>query len=335
MRILINASTSVGDSLYFAFMLDNIYRRYPNASIQLMCWHPMVSFYRSFPFVEQIIPYDQIVKDTKFSIFLLHPKIDIFIDLQHTEESALLGQSINALKRIGVNPHRAMYSCYDYVIVPEKGEHIYEAFYRGFRELWPEYELEPRLNIRINQQQGMLALSLLLENNISIDDDFVIIHPGAKGKDKLWNNRSWAVIVDYLYSKGFKVVLIGSSLKGWGGTEILDQFNCDEIYHLMPYACVNLAGKLADFLVLSALIKKSMYYCGLDTGPTHLASLLDIPVFEIYKYYDENTFNLWKPYGNKTYLISNSNLDNVSAKDFIELLEEHAPVYADKTTQIQ
>lgn len=322
MRILINASTSIGDSLYFAFMYDNIYRKYPDASMQVLCWHPMVSFYESFGFIEQVIPYDQVVKDDKFAIFLAFPRVDLAIDLQHAPDSGSILRKVQAKERIGVNPHQAALEDYTYYIVPRKGEHIKESFIRGFREYWPQWELETKLHIRINKKHEAEAVSLLLENNIMPDEAFVIIHPGAKGKEKLWPVEKWCEVVDFLHERGFKVVLIGSHLKGWGGAPILDEFFCNAIHSKRAKKCVNLVGKTKDFMTLSALIQKASVYCGLDTGPTHLAVCLGVPVVEIYKFINQETLTLWKPYGEMVSVIQHDDLEQVSEEQVIHVLEK-------------
>ncbi len=312
-----NASTSIGDALYFSFMLDNIYRYYPEASIQLFCWHPLVSFYKSFPYLEQVIPYDRVEKDDKFALFLLRPKIDMFIDLQHTIDSAEIAQSVGAPIRIGVNPHRAMLDKYTHTILPLEGEHIHDAFYRGFSELWPEKDLDHELAVRVSDQHDKEAISLLLEHNVAPDDDFVLLHPGAKGMDKLWDNARWSVVAEALIELGFKVVLIGSCIKEWGGAPVLDEENCNAIAEKTDHKCANLVGRVDNFLVLSSIIKRARLYCGLDTGPTHLASLLNVSVIEIYKYVNEQTFALWRPYGEKARVIAHEDLLQVKARTVI------------------
>lgn len=320
MRILINASTSIGDSLYFSFMLENINRLYPTASFQVMCWQPMFNFYKSFPFIEQVIPYDVVSKDQTFAFFLLRPKVDLYIDLQHTEESATIAELTGAKECIGVNPHPETYKKYSYVIAPRKGEQLKEAFFRGFKEYWPTETIEPELTLSISDHNNTEALSLLLENNILPDTKFVIIHPGAKGNDKLWLNEKWAQVAETLLDAQYKVVLIGSHLKSWGGAVIKDFQNCAEIMKLTNNRCVNLAGKTKDFMTLAALVKKAKIYFGLDTGPTHLAAILGLPVIELYHYIDKPTFLLWKPFGKEVTVIHNENMQDVSTEEVLECI---------------
>ena len=322
MRIMINASTSIGDSLYFSFMLENIHRFYPNASLQVMCWSPMVDFYKSFPFVEQVIPFDLVKKDDMFAFFLLKPKIDLYIDLQHTIDSAVLAHGTGAKERIGVNPLPGTHDKYTYVITPKKNEQLKVCFLRGFSEYWKDKEIDPDLHLRIEHKYEQEALSLLLSNNILPDMKFAIIHPGAKGQDKLWDNKKWAKIASYLITKGYKVILIGSHLRGWGGADIFDTHNCMEINTLTNNACVNLAGQTQNFMILAALTQKASIYFGLDTGPTHLASLLGLPVVELYKFIDTHTLSLWKPYGNKVHVIQNENMQQMEVREIIQVLDD-------------
>lgn len=322
MRILINASTSIGDALYFSFMLYNLYRHYPEASIQVMCWHPMVSFYTMFPYLEQVIPFNHVEKDNRFALFLLYPKVDLFIDLQHTVDSAEICKASGARCSIGVNPHRDKKDCYSYTIVPLPGEHIYDAFYRGFSSFWPEKDIEHHLYLQIGKDYHTQAMSLLLEHNIVPDEGYVIVHPGAKGDQKLWDNEKWAAVVRYLCARGVKVVLIGSHIRRWGGAEVRDQENCAAIHALCPKDCVDLAGKVEDMRLLSALIKEARLYCGLDTGPTHLASLLGVPVIEVYRFTDDNTFALWRPYGPKARVIAHVECRFIETETVIAEIEK-------------
>ncbi len=318
MRILINASTSIGDSFYFAFMIDNIYRHYPEASLQILCWHPMVSFYKSFPYVEQVIPYNRVEKDNAFALFLIRPHVDMYIDLQHTLDSAQLARAIGATQRIGVNPYHLAKDYYTFCIVPKTGEHIKDAFIRGFSEYWPDKDIDHTLRIRITKDHFHRAARLLIDYGILPGDAYVIVHPGAKGKEKLWSNDRWCEVVTYFYEKGIKVVLIGTCLKEWGGAPIFDEVNCNDIYEKRAHQCVNLVGQTDDMMLLAALIKKASMYCGLDTGPTHLAALLDVPIVQVYKYTDQNTFSLWRPYAEEVAVFKADDTNELLAKEVIK-----------------
>ena len=321
MRILINASTSIGDALYCSFIIDNLYRYYPDASFQILCWSPMATFFRSYPFVEQVINYNHVEKDNKFALFVLRPQVDIFIDMQHTEESAEVARAINAPISIGVNPCRSEVDKYKYTIIPQEGEHIYESFLRGFKTYWPDWDIDPNVRFRIKEQHNIAGLSLLIENGVLPDDDFVILHPGAKGKSKLWDVRKWCDCVEYFYERNIKVVLMGSDLLEWGGQPILDMSLCKEIYNRMMGKCVNLAGETKDILLFAAICNRAKAYIGLDTGTTHLAALLGIFVVTIFKYTDQKTYDMWRPYSEHSYVLKNSNLNEINAEDVCRIIE--------------
>jgi ADP-heptose:LPS heptosyltransferase len=142
----------------------------------------------------------------------------------------------------------------------------------------------------------------------------MIIHPVAKGEEKLWDLHEWVKVIEQLYDTGTKVVLVGSQIQNWGGAVVNDLQYCQAIQTALPHACINLAGKVEDINILAAIIKRARLYCGLDTGPTHLAALLGTPVVEIYKFTDMNTFELWKPYPQNVSVIAQPDLRTVTAE---------------------
>lgn len=322
MRILINASTSIGDSLYFTFLLEYLGCRYPDATLQVLCWHPMVSWYEAYPFIQQVIAYDQVAKDDAFAFFLLTPRIDLYVDLQHTLESADIAALANAPERIGINPLPETFDKYTYVIHPEPGEQLQECFVRGARAYWQDTTIAGSSPLRIPSCAHTAADSFLAEQGIASYQRYAVIHPGAKGREKLWDNEKWMEVVRFFHSRRMPVLLIGSHLRAWGGADICDAENCAIIHNETPDMSINCAGKIPDCTVLAAIIQRCYYYCGLDTGPTHLAALLGVPVLDLYKYSDESTYALWRPAGKHVTVIPKRNMRDISSHEVILAIEK-------------
>jgi len=118
-----------------------------------------------------------------------------------------------------------------------------------------------------------------------------------------------------LKSCGFDIALIGSTLKAWGGARIYDEDICKQIEVRLGAKCINTVGEWPSFMHLMAFIHCASCYIGLDTGPTHLAALLGVPVVELYAFIDEQRYHFWKLTGKHTKMIVEENLNAVSVED--------------------
>jgi lipopolysaccharide heptosyltransferase II len=95
--------------------------------------------------------------------------------------------------------------------------------------------------------------------------------PGAIWETKHWGSDKFAKVAEYLMSKGFAVILMGSQR---------ERTVCEGVANLAPGA-VNLAG-MTTLSELAALIRRSTICITNDSGPMHLAVALDRPVISIF-----------------------------------------------------
>jgi ADP-heptose:LPS heptosyltransferase len=122
----------------------------------------------------------------------------------------------------------------------------------------------------------------LSDEGIRSDMPVACIHPGAGKVFKQWNSEGFADVSDWLFSKGFQVVLVGgkSDLKKIG-----------EIISLTKHGVHNLGVKLS-LGELVALFERSSLFIGNDSGPMHLAASAGIPVVALFGSARENR---WRP----------------------------------------
>lgn len=57
-----------------------------------------------------------------------------------------------------------------------------------------------------------------------------------------------------------------------------------------------------------------------------------MPVVEIYKFYDQNTFALWRPYGEKARVIAHAELEKVEALTVINEIDKELKLVAPHNT---
>ncbi len=106
---------------------------------------------------------------------------------------------------------------------------------------------------------------------------YVVINPCSSARKNNWRNWSqtrYAEVVDYLHSKQIKVVLSG----GPSAQEIEFTKSIVQQCHEKP---VNLVGQttLGELL---ALLQKASFMIAPDTGPGHMATVVDTPVIGLF-----------------------------------------------------
>ena len=106
---------------------------------------------------------------------------------------------------------------------------------------------------------------------------YVVINPCSSQRNNNWRNWSienYARVADYLHSKGFQVYLTGSPAL----TEI--RF-CESIANRCESDPYNCAGETTLGRLL-ALIKDAEFLIAPDTGPAHMATIVDTPVIGLF-----------------------------------------------------
>ena len=106
---------------------------------------------------------------------------------------------------------------------------------------------------------------------------YVVINPCSSQRRNNWRNwsrESYARIVDYLHGKGFRVLLTGSP-------DLTEVKFCESILELCESTPENLAGETTLGRLL-ALIKGAEFMIAPDTGPAHIATIVDTPVIGLF-----------------------------------------------------
>ena len=105
----------------------------------------------------------------------------------------------------------------------------------------------------------------------------MIINPCSSARKNNWRNWSlerYAEISDYLHDRGLQVLITG----GPSTTEIEFCQSVGDQCHSSPQ---NLAGKTTLGQLL-ALIKRAKFIIAPDTGPAHMATIVDTPVIALF-----------------------------------------------------
>jgi len=331
MRIHVNARTGLGDSVYFISILQTIARVYPDAEISLICWNAGEQLYMTVPAVKTIINANDVLKELGSRWTVQTPKaqsffkdrigaVDYYIDLQPVPNYSVELALVPAEKRVAVNQDPAVSGNYNIIIQTAEDEQIVLTYRRMLNEVFGITEYADVGDIFIPQELKDKAAKVVELISRKGTRRLVGVHPGAKAHEKLWDVFKWGKLVNYLIDSGFQPVLFGSNLRFAGQLPILDVPFAEAIHRLSFDRAFNMAGQTEHVLILAALIGHLDLYIGLDTGPTHIASVCGIPTLELFWKQSDHQFATWKAYGSSVQCIASDDMCLITADQVIDLL---------------
>ena len=268
-RILIVKPSSFGDIVQAMPAVAALKKTYPNAKITWTVFSRWKDLIELFPFVDHVIEWDRksgvkglvrAVKETKKKHY------DLVIDMQGLLRSALYTKFINARYKIAA-PGMREFSNLLVKQVYKENKNI-NAVARNFEAIrFVSKDAELKLpEIQIPQIAKENAVKLLKENNVS--NDFIVLFPFARGKGKDWSVEGYSKLCQMLKEKYPSTdIVILSAPKDFGKINSKD--------------AIDLCGK-TDTQTLAAVISQAKLAVGADTGPMHLASMLNIPAVFIF-----------------------------------------------------
>lgn len=119
------------------------------------------------------------------------------------------------------------------------------------------------------------------------------IHLGAATPSKRWGEEDFAALIHELEAATEAEILV------FGGEDDLPFAH--EVMEGLKVKVVNLVGKLT-LRQMAALMKGCQVFFGCDTGPSHLAAAVGVPVVSLFS--AANDAAVWKPWGDKVKVLT-------------------------------
>jgi ADP-heptose:LPS heptosyltransferase len=121
----------------------------------------------------------------------------------------------------------------------------------------------------------------------------IAVHIGAATPAKHWGTESFATLLYEIHAQTqAELYVLGGEQDMSFIHEILDGLRCP---------VVNLVGKLS-LLEIAAFLKDCFLFIGCDTGTTHLASAVGVPVICLFS--AANEVDVWKPVGSQVRVLT-------------------------------
>lgn len=115
-------------------------------------------------------------------------------------------------------------------------------------------------------EQDFSDLQALAEVGSLKTGKYACIHPGASVATRRWSPQKFAVVADFLASRGLQVILTGTTAEA----ELTQA-----VQNAMRFSAVNLAGRTSLGAIAALLSKACLLVCN-DTGVSHLAAALRV-----------------------------------------------------------
>jgi ADP-heptose:LPS heptosyltransferase len=294
MKILIIKPSSFGDIIQALPCANALKQAYPCCQINWVVFKIWQDIPKLCLDIDEVIVWDRKNKVPGFFEALnkvRQTEYDVVIDLQGLLRSALLAKFAKSKIKIGV-PGMKEFSNFLIKEVYPKNADINATL----RNLEPVKFLtgklyKPNVNIKIVSDND----KILMDNGLS--KDFIVFIPFARGEGKNWGIDNYHKLISLIKNKLFdmQIVLLGSE-SDFGKIESKE--------------VIDLCGK-TSIDELAGVLSKSKIAVGADTGPMHLAAILNVPAVFIFGCSD---INETAPYiGKFSLLINKEDKDNINA----------------------
>ncbi|MFH1905324.1 MAG: lipopolysaccharide heptosyltransferase I [bacterium] len=274
-KILIIKPSSMGDIIHALPVLATLRKHYPKAEIAWIVKNKFSDLLAGNPDLTDVIPFDsnsflQLINTLRKRDF------DVALDLQGLFRSGILAYLSKASHRIGfskINSRELSYIFYNHKVTPpQKAVHVVDKNLSLLESLGiSEYIYDFKIPISIQDlrfaKEFFASRKLVPERN-----KIIMLNPGAGWPTKRWPSEKFIRLADKLTEHiNTKVIM------SWGPQEkeIIENIKSNENNRItiMPQSTIK---------QLAAIIKSCDLFVGSDTGPTHLAAALEIPVVGLY-----------------------------------------------------
>lgn len=165
--------------------------------------------------------------------------------------------------------------------------------------------------IKINSEAELAVLKWLQANNMS-GKKFTVISPGAstRRQEKCLSENVWIETINKLHDKNINIIIVGAK---WEKQNI--EYIADKSRVKTQIFCPD-----GGLLELAALLSKSEYFIGIDSGTMHLAASLGIPCIALYGNTDPGQIGP-QPAG-KHIIIKRNSAKDITSEEIIGTFEK-------------
>lgn len=293
-KISILKFSGIGDSILLLPMLKKMKEK--NFEIIVITSKENKVIFENQNFIDKLETFDM-KNGTPFSFFrfflkMKKKKFDISIDTsQSSIISAFFSRYVSKYS-VGLENKKSKTrnSFFDKTIKINPEKHMI----KHYQDLFKDFNLDENLKlIPPKIKQKTKSVKEILKNK-----NLIGIHASSPFIYRNWPKENFSKIINYLNSKGFKVLLFGSPEEKKYNKEIISKIKeKDKVF--------NLSGSVSFEEMFSILPKLKLFIAN-DGGPMHIAASFDLPVIGIfgsdspfrYAPFNKKSYALYKPFKN-------------------------------------
>jgi len=200
-------------------------------------------------------------------------QFDGLLMIQAALRASIASLFIPAKHKLGFDRHRAADFQWLFSNCQISGDHRVHVL-DGFFQFLEALGIEDKF---YNWELPIVEADLAYASKVTGNKPYVVINPCSSARKNNWRNwpdNRYAEIVDYLHLKNMNVVLTG-------GPSTMEKDFGQKIEGPCNGPVSNLIGKTSLGQLL-ALLQKAEFVIAPDTGPAHMATIVDTPVVGLF-----------------------------------------------------
>ncbi len=290
-KILIIRYRSIGDILLTNPTLAAIREKFPKAEINMLVDDIFCSVLKNNPNIDNVTGHKRnnksLIDDFLFVMKIRAEKYDLVIDLQGGPRGAWLTFFSGAKYRVGMPfrwRNRIAYNLYGEE--PEPGDHTHLVQIKTVKPLGIEPAPAPEYFLSVDETALLQIKKRLKTAGFDFDKPLALIHPGARIFEKRWPSDKMGKVAKYLIDeKNFAVIVAGDK------NDIKD---VDQIAKASGHSLTSFTDLTLDELI--AVISMAKLVICNDSGPMHIAGVLNVPTVALFGPSDPR---IWEPPGDR------------------------------------
>lgn len=298
-KIIIFKLSTLGDSLLSLPSIKSLKEK-TGAKIVLVHSGDNKEIFRNLDFIDEKILLD-VSRNNPLQILktlskLKKQKADISVDLSHTGNLSAIFSKISGNYLIGFFnkevPSRNGF--YDFEFHLPEENHMTNNYFEIFSHINPKIKNSEKRLISLSREKPPKIRKIASKNK-----NLVGIHPCHEIKEKSWNKKNFAKVLDYLVENKKTPIVLGSPKEK---PEVQKVISLSKY----PKRIINLAGK-TSIEELFSLMKYFEFFISNDGGIMHLAASNDIPTLGIFS---AETPLKYAPFNTKSFAIDARNISD-------------------------
>ena len=319
-NILVTRTDRLGDVILTLPLISEVKNIFADSHVLFLVKRYVSDIVNNYESIDELVFEEDIPGFLKKYKFFKKKKIDLVINVKPEFSLALIFFLLRIKYRIGTGYrwYSFLYNrkVYEHRKTSDKHESDYNlGLLKYFIE---EVKSEKKFYFRYSDEERRILNEKLSEYKFSLNDDYIIIHPGSGGSAK---DLPLEKITDYINIfldeyENYKVVFTGLENE----KEIVEKIVRD-MTKSKSTGINNLAGKL-NLRELMILIDSSKLFVSNSTGPIHIAGGLNKNIIGFYPNEKPMNETRWRPLGDYVTIVKPFNVsDDMSSIEVNEIMK--------------